>query len=137
MDIALLSLESASLFLLETILKGFIYSVKLKLEFVILGRLVNFVRGDRPSQSSPSKPVTQNGPRKKSLRAHSEELEDISEFVDLNKLEHDPTHTSTSAGSLQSRQHADSEHLEEGYGDVIRSLSVSYRSDGVVNGNVV
>lgn len=49
MDMALLGLEAASLYLLETLIKGVIYSVKLKLEFAILGRLVQFV--GRPGTS--------------------------------------------------------------------------------------
>jgi hypothetical protein len=44
LDIGLLSIEYASLLILETILKGVFYSIKLKLEFAILGRLVSFVR---------------------------------------------------------------------------------------------
>ncbi|KAJ5112280.1 hypothetical protein N7532_000325 [Penicillium argentinense] len=47
LDVALLSIEYASLLILETVLKGVIYSIKLKLEFAILGRLVKFVRSDQ------------------------------------------------------------------------------------------
>jgi hypothetical protein len=43
MDVALLCIEYASFLILETALKGVFYSVKLKLEFAILGRLVKFV----------------------------------------------------------------------------------------------
>lgn len=46
MDVGLLAIEYASLFLLETILKGFTYSVKLKLEFAILSRLVQSIQGE-------------------------------------------------------------------------------------------
>lgn len=50
MDVALLSIEYASLLILETTLKGVFYSIKLKLEFAILGRLVKFVSsGQRDS----------------------------------------------------------------------------------------
>lgn len=49
MDVGLLGLEAASLYLLETLVKGVIYSVKLKLEFAILGQLVQFV--GRPGTS--------------------------------------------------------------------------------------
>lgn len=45
MDFGLLGTEAASLYLYETIIKSTIYSIKFKLEFVILGRLVNFVGG--------------------------------------------------------------------------------------------
>ncbi|KAJ9605396.1 hypothetical protein H2200_010053 [Cladophialophora chaetospira] len=115
MDIALLSLECASLFLLETILKGFIYSVKLKLEFVILGRLVTFVRGDeahRPSQTPRSRSIAlnQDGLRK-SLGGHSEEVEDIQEFVDVNKLGYDPSHAIPEISARPHRK-ADPDDLE-------------------------
>lgn len=45
MDIALLSMEYASQYLLQNIVKIAFYSIKLKLEFAILGRLVKFVHG--------------------------------------------------------------------------------------------
>ncbi|KFY25983.1 hypothetical protein V493_04328 [Pseudogymnoascus sp. VKM F-4281 (FW-2241)] len=44
MDMALLGMQYASLFLLQTISKGVFYSIKLKLELAILSRLVKFVR---------------------------------------------------------------------------------------------
>lgn len=47
MDLALLSLEAASLYILETLLKGVVYSIKLKLEFAILGKLVMFAQRGR------------------------------------------------------------------------------------------
>lgn len=46
MDLGLLTVEYAGLFLIETITKSVCYSIKLKLEFAILGRLVKFVRND-------------------------------------------------------------------------------------------
>ncbi|KAJ5579159.1 hypothetical protein N7450_008026 [Penicillium hetheringtonii] len=54
MDIALLSIEYASLLILETTLKGVFYSVKLKLEFAILGRLVKFVSSSQQDVESAS-----------------------------------------------------------------------------------
>jgi hypothetical protein len=44
MDIALLGVEFANLYLVETTLKGVVYSIKLKLEFAVLGKLVQLVR---------------------------------------------------------------------------------------------
>ncbi|KAF2737764.1 hypothetical protein EJ04DRAFT_86588 [Polyplosphaeria fusca] len=44
MDGALLGVEFANLYIIETTLKGVVYSVKLKLEFAVLGKLVQFVR---------------------------------------------------------------------------------------------
>jgi hypothetical protein len=43
MDLSLLGLEYANLYVLETAIKGMVYSVKLKLEFAILGKLVQYV----------------------------------------------------------------------------------------------
>lgn len=44
MDCALLATEFANLYLIETTLKGVVYSIKLKLEFAVLGKLVQIVR---------------------------------------------------------------------------------------------
>jgi hypothetical protein len=44
MDLSLLGLEYANLYILEIVIKGMVYSVKLKLEFAILGKLVQYVR---------------------------------------------------------------------------------------------
>lgn len=43
MDLGLLSCEYANLYIIETTLKGAVYSIKLKLEFAVLGKLVSFV----------------------------------------------------------------------------------------------
>jgi hypothetical protein len=45
MDLGLLGLEAASLYIFETTFKGYLYSLKLKLEFAILSKLVTFVGG--------------------------------------------------------------------------------------------
>ncbi|KAH9825612.1 integral membrane protein [Teratosphaeria destructans] len=45
MDLCLLILEAASLYILQTLSKNLIYSIKLKLEFVILGKLVKTAHG--------------------------------------------------------------------------------------------
>lgn len=44
LDMALLAVEFADLYLIQTTLKGAVYSVKLKLEFAVLGKLVQIVR---------------------------------------------------------------------------------------------
>lgn len=51
MDLILLALEYANQYALQITLKGMIYSIKLKLEFAVLGKLVDVVCGPRqPSQ---------------------------------------------------------------------------------------
>ncbi|KAH7132324.1 hypothetical protein B0J11DRAFT_548264 [Dendryphion nanum] len=52
MDIALLSIELANLYIVEAFSKGFVYSVKLKLEFAVLSKLVQLVRSSSTSGSS-------------------------------------------------------------------------------------
>ncbi|KAI9930627.1 hypothetical protein ASPWEDRAFT_59179 [Aspergillus wentii DTO 134E9] len=52
MDISLLVLEYLDLFILQTVLKTFFYTVKLKLEFAVLSRLVSFVHYDYEQDSS-------------------------------------------------------------------------------------
>ncbi|EAW11998.1 uncharacterized protein ACLA_007570 [Aspergillus clavatus NRRL 1] len=47
MDMALLGLEYASYYAVQITLKGAIYSLKLKLEFAVLGRLVDVIHGNR------------------------------------------------------------------------------------------
>ena len=52
MDIGLLVLEYRNLYALERAWKPFVYSVKLKLEFVILGKLVDLVQSNQRNLSS-------------------------------------------------------------------------------------
>ncbi|PWY67938.1 hypothetical protein BO70DRAFT_417668 [Aspergillus heteromorphus CBS 117.55] len=52
MDISLLVLEYLDLFILQTVLKTFFYTVKLKIEFAVLSRLVSFVHYDYEQDSS-------------------------------------------------------------------------------------
>ncbi|KAJ5095040.1 hypothetical protein N7532_007331 [Penicillium argentinense] len=47
MDLLLLSLEYANLYAVQITLKGFVYSLKLKLEFAVLGKLVDLIQGSR------------------------------------------------------------------------------------------
>ncbi|KAJ5169205.1 uncharacterized protein N7482_004799 [Penicillium canariense] len=47
MDLLLLGLEYANFYAIQITLKGFIYSLKLKLEFAVLGRLVDLIQGSR------------------------------------------------------------------------------------------
>lgn len=44
MDVALLVVEYKNIYVIETTLKGAIYSIKLKLEFAVLGQLIRLVR---------------------------------------------------------------------------------------------
>lgn len=54
MDLALLGLEYASEYAIQITLKGAVYSLKLKLEFAVLGKLVDFIRLARHANSANS-----------------------------------------------------------------------------------
>lgn len=84
MDSALLSIEYASLYLLETVIKGVCYSIKLKLEFAILGRLVKFVGGADRSIGFVNSKADRHQSKKND--------EDISEFIDVTRIVTDVTH---------------------------------------------
>jgi hypothetical protein len=56
MDLALLGVEFANLYLIETTLKGVVYSIKLKMEFAVLGKLVQLVRVRNESHHSVDNP---------------------------------------------------------------------------------
>lgn len=100
MDLALLGMEAASLYMLETILKGVVYSIKLKLELAVLGKLVELARGTRPklqhslqhTKSSVGLYSSLTSAHGRRRRATTDESErdpcdmDISEFVDLDRV---------------------------------------------------
>ncbi|CRG88983.1 hypothetical protein PISL3812_06018 [Talaromyces islandicus] len=52
MDLVLLGFEYASEYAVQTTLKGAVYSLKLKLEFAVLGKLVDFIRTNRDNSSA-------------------------------------------------------------------------------------
>lgn len=85
MDTALLSIEYASLYLLETVVKGVCYLIKLKLEFAILSRLVKFVGGGDRSLLF----IRDERERKKKGNA-----DDVADFVDVSRIVADVTHAS-------------------------------------------
>jgi hypothetical protein len=95
MDVALLSVEYANLFTFETILKGFVYSIKLKCEFAILSRLVDAVGGRIVPGEQRKFSVATVGPN---LRPGSDE--DVSEFVDLTKVRTDYRYAGGSVGNV-------------------------------------
>lgn len=90
LDLGLLGLECASLYILEILLKGVIYSVKLKLEFAILGKLVKFVKGTKSKPEDLRKTsigfITTDGNTKDDYSM------DIEEFVDISRISSDYTH---------------------------------------------
>lgn len=107
MDLGLLGIEAASLYILQTMLKGFVYSVKLKLELAVLGKLVKLVGGSRSNSERSSHGDLFKGsvgfvrstkpPRARRKRALADETDeslcdmDIEEFVDLTRYSRDVT----------------------------------------------
>lgn len=100
MDLGLLGLVSASLYILETLVKGIVYSIKLKLEFAILGKLVKFVGGSSVSEEAGRKNsvgfVQTHG-----MATSIDNNLDPSEFVDLQRLNTHHTHASERTDSMQ------------------------------------
>lgn len=102
MDTALLSIEYASLYLLETVTKGVCYSIKLKLEFAILSRLVKFVEG---ADHSIGFITTERSPKK-------EDGGEIPDFIDVTRAVTDFTHASRPSKTNSPRLGVDEMDIE-------------------------
>ena len=101
MDLGLLGIECASLYILETLVKGVVYSIKLKLEFAILGKLVGFVTGRGTGIGdgrATSIGFVGEAGEKRGSRGGSDQVNDIdiSDFVNLNRVSTNITHPSGS-----------------------------------------
>lgn len=75
LDLGLLVAEYMNYYIMETMLKGAVYSIKLKLEFAVLGKLVHLVHNHHVW-----KPESFSGPH------------DLPDFVDLTRVTSDVTH---------------------------------------------
>lgn len=110
MDLALLGLECASLYILETTTKPVFYSIKLKLEFAILGKLVHFVGGARSNNGRASTALSDPEKRNGSTTHRggsttARDANDVSDFVDLTKIKTDVTRTSQPQRKSSSARH--------------------------------
>jgi hypothetical protein len=105
MDLGLLGLECASLYILETTTKPVFYSIKLKLEFAILGRLVEFVDGPRQNSHRASISIPDAGEKRNSSALSRVDEHDVSHFVDLTKIRTDVTRASHPGGKRSSSIH--------------------------------
>jgi hypothetical protein len=118
MDIALLGVEFANLYIIEATFKGFVYSIKLKLEFAVLGKLVRFVTSNQSQPTRKQSVAFDNG---KNLD------HEVQEFVDPSRSLSDVTRA-TLPGSKKSRGDvsasdlslANFEHVERG--DMTRKI---------------
>ena len=84
LDLSLLVLQLANLHLLQISLKPAIYSIKLKLEFAVLGQLILLV-GGRGSVGSRKNSTFVPLVTEKSARSGAKSTDDISAFVDVEK----------------------------------------------------
>lgn len=84
MDLALLSIEYADYYVIETTLKAAVYSIKLKLEFAVLGKLVHVVNSHNQRELSKS---------------HEGDFPD---FVDATRVTSDVTHARPNLEKSQS-----------------------------------
>ncbi|KAJ5944733.1 hypothetical protein N7516_004901 [Penicillium verrucosum] len=78
LDVGLLVAEYLDFYIMETMLKGVVYSIKLKLEFAVLGKLIHLVH------NHVWKPESFSAPR------------DLPDFVDATRVTSDVTHASPS-----------------------------------------
>lgn len=81
MDVGLLVVEYLNLYMVETTLKGAIYSIKLKLEFAVLGKLVHIVK-------------THSWKPEASIQSNAAEF--FPDFVDATRVTSDVTHATSS-----------------------------------------
>lgn len=118
MDLGLLIIEYLNLYIMETMLKGVVYSIKLKLEFAVLGKLVHLVH------AHAWKPDPPNG------------RTEFPDFVDATRVTSDVTHAAPT-DKRRSHPYMDSDDIsiamfehsgpsrdqETGYSDASRAWS--------------
>lgn len=104
MDLGLLGIEAASLYILETLVKGVIYSIKLKLEFAILGKLVKFVSGNKLDDLGRRASVGFVPTEKSSSTNYPDSTMNVTDFVDLSRVRTDVTDPSRESGDMRSRR---------------------------------
>lgn len=95
MDLALLAVEYADYYVVETTLKAAVYSIKLKLEFAVLGKLVHIVNSHNQEELSKS---------------HEGDFPD---FVDATRVTSDVTHARPNLEKSQSPRPPPWMHPEE------------------------
>ncbi|ORY12103.1 hypothetical protein BCR34DRAFT_663998 [Clohesyomyces aquaticus] len=105
MDCALLAVEFANLYIIETTLKGVVYSVKLKLEFAVLGRLVHFVHAQSGSAEHERRERRETVGTRHTLEKSGSggsqgviDAQDWPDFVDPERVDGDVTHATPVAG---------------------------------------
>ncbi|KAK5058544.1 hypothetical protein LTR84_010807 [Exophiala bonariae] len=119
MDLGILALECASLYILQITIKAAFYSIKLKLEFAILSRLVQYVGG--PRQGTRQIPVSMSDMEAQSQSTAGGQQNRGAEYVTWNEVETDRSRTSqlvkTSSLSRQIVRQVDIEIEELEHGE--------------------
>lgn len=103
MDLGLLIIEYIGLYIMETMIKGVIYSIKLKLEFAVLGKLVRLVHCHVWKSDSVVLHHHDHAFFHRHLPAHH----DYPDFVDATRVTTDLTHAptvTTTASTAQTRR---------------------------------
>lgn len=107
-DFSLLGIEYANMYIQETMWKPVLYSIKLKLEFAVLSKLIKFVGGGSVAQSVDfgKRSIALASDRKGSgaLPNGSVGNGDISEFVDINRANSVAINHAPSPGPATRRQ---------------------------------
>lgn len=93
LDCALLGIEFANWYMIEATMKGTIYSIKLKMEFAVLGKLVLLVTPDR-NPNHQNIIMTAMGPKgqRHSDEPRNSDDDDYPDFVDATRVVGDFTH---------------------------------------------
>jgi len=104
MDLGLLGLEAASLYILETLVKGVVYSIKLKLEFAILGKLVKFVSGNKVDDLARKNSVGFVPTEKSASINYPDSTMNVADFVDLSRVKTDLTDPSRGSNDAHRRR---------------------------------
>lgn len=112
MDLGLLGCAFADLYVVETTLKATIYSIKLKLEFAVLGKLVHLVN------SNLWNPEFSTGPN------------GFPDFVDASRLTTDVTHAPQGASSPPKPPWSIDPSLDDGEGRVQDQGEQQHRESG-------
>lgn len=101
MDLGLLVAEYKDLYSWETMIKGVVYGIKLKLEFAVLGKLVHLVTWKNWKEDSV---IIHHTARR--VRRDQPSPEEFPEYVDASRVTSDLTHAPTHATSTTTRTRA-------------------------------
>jgi len=92
MDIALLGLEFGNQYIWETETKSVIYSIKLKLEFAVLGKLVKIVGGDKVDSARQESTWIEETEKEAPVAPVISLPNNVPDFVDTHRISTDITH---------------------------------------------